>query len=75
MTMAEVTRPSHGEGHQPGAALLMSPGSSPNDVRTERIATFSTPVTNGVAAEVAVFQIHRSLGPAHPLARTDITNC
>ena len=35
-----------------GAALLMSPGSSPNDVSTDRIAALSTPLTNGVAAAV-----------------------
>jgi hypothetical protein len=70
-----VTRPSHGEGHQPGAALLMSPGSSPNVVSTDRIAALSTPAIRGVAAELVMFQIHKSLGPLHPEARTDSTNC
>ena len=46
-----ATRPSRSEGHQPGAALLMSSGISPNDVNTDRIAALSTPVTNGVAAQ------------------------
>ena len=63
-----ATRPSRSEGHQPGAALLMSLGNSPNDVSTDRMAALSTPVTSGVAAAVATFQIHRSLGPVQPVA-------
>jgi hypothetical protein len=54
---------------------LMSLGSSPNAPRTDLIAALSTPVINGVAAAVVVFQIHKSLGPAHPLARAESTSC
>ena len=49
------------------AALLMSPGSSPNDVSTDRTAALSTPVTNGVAAaadDVPDPQIARARAPA-----------
>lgn len=53
----------------------MSPGSSPNEVNTDRIATASTLPTNGVAADVAMFQIHKSLGPEHPLGRVESTIC
>ena len=74
-TRTELTRPSRSEGHQPGAALLMSLGNSPNDVSTERMAALSTPVTNGVAAGVATFQIHRSLGPVQPVGRDRHTSC
>ena len=65
---SNVTRPGHTDASSTRRGVVDVAGQLAERASTDRIAALSTPVTNGVAAELTMFQIHRSLGPVHPVA-------